>query len=286
MYDLPGMTDVKRVTLSTPFGAPSDAFVTGTLNGTRVVFLARHGAGHRILPQELNARANIYGFKMFGVKWLISVSACGSLQEKYRPGDLAVPSGLFDRTSGRAGTFFGDGCVAHISLADPFCPVLRRVLTEQCTAACAAANNGKRVHDGGSVVSINGPRFSTRTESNVFRQWGLDLINMTTVPEAQLAAEAEIAYAVVNHVTDYDCWKVDEQHVTVAEVVKTMMGNVEAVKASVAGTIGALAAIKEDSPRWSGLKDALFTRPELVPRTTRAKLQLLTQKYWAAEHFA
>eukprot|EP00501_MAST-03F_sp_TOSAG23-6_P002437 GSMAST32.ASY1.ANO1.2546.1 assembled CDS len=201
MYNLPEMTDIKKVTLSTPYGAPSDSYVIGKLHGHSVVFLARHGVGHGILPQEINYRANIYGFKKFGVKWLISVSACGSLQENFRPGDIAIPNGSFDRTSGgqREGTFFGDGCVAHISLADPFCPVLPDKKKEN-------PEFSKKLHERGSVVSINGPRFSTRTESNIFRQWNLDLINMTTVPEAQLAAEAEIAYAVINHVTDYGCF--------------------------------------------------------------------------------
>ena len=193
MYEMEGMDDVHEVDIAmTPFGSPSSAFVVGTLHGVQVAFLARHAAGHTILPEELPSRANIFAMKLLGVKWIISVSACGSLKEEIEPGHIAIPDGLFDRTSGRPQTFFGNGVVAHVSLADPFCPVLSKVLH----AAVAEAIDGtdKKVHEGGALVSINGPRFSTRTESKVFRSWGLDLVNMTTFPEAPLAREAEIAY--------------------------------------------------------------------------------------------
>ena len=191
MYDISILEDVREIDIAlTPFGCPSAPFSVGTYHGVNIAFLARHAPGHTILPEELPSRANIYAFKQLGVKWLISVSACGSLKEEFEPGHLVVPDGLFDRTSGRPQTFFGQGAVAHISLADPFCPVLSKVL--HAAATKATADTDKKVHMGGSLVSINGPRFSTKTESRIFRQWGLDLVNMTTVPEAQLAREAEI----------------------------------------------------------------------------------------------
>ena len=191
----------------------SDEYKVGSIDGIRIAFLSRHAPGHRILPAELNARANIWGFKKLGVKWLISVSACGSLKEEFAPGHLVIPDGLFDRTSGRQLTFFGDGAVSHTSLAVPFCPVLSKALAD------AARTTGKTVHEGGDLVVISGPRFSTRTESKLFKSWGLDLINMTTVPECQLACEAEIAYSVLNCVTDYDCWRESEEAVTVEMVI-------------------------------------------------------------------
>jgi len=276
MYKMPGMTEVKDVVLMTPFGKPSGAYTTGLLEGQRVAFLARHGPGHTILPQELNGRANIYGFKMLGVKWLISVSACGSLKEEYAPGDIVIPDGLFDRTCGREGTFFGKGLVAHVSIADPFCKTLSKVLYE------ASKKSGKKTHVGGGLVTINGPRFSTRTESNIFRGWGLALVNMTTVPEAQLAAEAEIAYAVMNHVTDYDCWKVTEEVVTVQHVIKTLIGNVDAAKIAIREAVKGIGAGKDTlkSESWGKLKDALFTNKALVPIETRRSLALLVDKYW------
>lgn len=275
MYKMPGLTNVKNVKLDTPFGEPSGEYVTGTLDGQRVVFLARHGPGHTILPQDLNSRANIWGFKKLGVKWLISVSACGSLKEEYAPGDIVIPDGLFDRTSGRQGTFFGNGLVAHISIADPFCKTLSKVLYDSCK------KTDKKVHMGGAIVTINGPRFSTRTESKVFRQWGLALVNMTTVPEAQLAAEAEISYAVMNHVTDYDCWRPHDEDVTVEAVIKTLMGNVDAAREAIRHAVNIIAKSKDlTSASWGGLKDALFTRPELVPEKTRKDLSLICDKYY------
>ena len=274
MYKMP-LDNVERVSIKTPFGDPSGEYVVGTIEGVKVAFLARHGEGHTILPQDLNARANIYGFKKLGVKWLISVSACGSLKEEYAPGDIVIPDGLFDRTSGRAGTFFGNGCVAHISIANPFCETLSKVLFDACK------KTDKKVHAGGAIVTINGPRFSTKTESQVFRSWGLSLVNMTTVPEAQLAAEAEISYAVMNHVTDYDCWRPHEEDVTVEKVIKTLMGNVDAARQAIRYAVKELSQNKNlKSESWNKLKDALFTRPELVPKKTRSDLALLTDKYW------
>ena len=254
MYKLPGLENVESVKVSTPFGEPSGEYVIGTLKGQKIAFLARHGAGHTILPQDLNSRANIYGFKSLGVKWLISVSACGSLKEEYAPGDIVIPDGLFDRTSGRQGTFFGNGCVAHVSIADPFCKTLSKILFE------AGKKTGKKTHMGGGLVTINGPRFSTRTESHIFRSWGLALVNMTTVPEAQLAAEAEISYAVMNHVTDYDCWKEHDEAVTVESVIKTLMGNVDAAKDAIVNAVEAISSGDLKSDSWNKLKDALVSK--------------------------
>jgi len=272
MYDMPELTNVKSVKLETPYGDPSDEYKVGTLNGVQVAFLSRHASGHKIMPSELNARANIWGFKKLGVKWLVSVSACGSLQEKYAPGDMAVPDGLFDRTSGRALSFFGDGVVAHTTFADPFCPVLSNVLLE------SAKITGKTVHKGGGLVVINGPRFSTRTESNMFRSWGLDLINMTTVPEAQLAVEAEISYAVLNCVTDYDCWK--DEDVSVEMVIATLTGNVKAAQNVIKAAVSTLSTKTLVSPKWEALAGAIMTKQELVPKVTQTRVRLITEKYW------
>lgn len=239
-----------------------------------MAFLSRHAPGHRIMPAELNARANVWGFKKLGVKWLISVSACGSLKEEYEPGHLVVPSGLFDRTSGRELTFFGDGCVSHTSLADPFCKTLSSALLE------AARSTGKTVHEGGNLVVINGPRFSTRTESKIFQSWGLDLINMTTIPEAQLAVEAEIAYAVLNCVTDYDCWRESEEPVTVEMVIATLMANVSAAQDTVREVVKQLAASDLKSDKWDALQGAIMTDKSLVPDKTKDRLELICEKYW------
>jgi 5'-methylthioadenosine phosphorylase len=269
-----GLTDIESHAIETPFGSPSDNIVIGTLEGVRVAFLARHAVGHRILPHELNNRANIFAMKLIGVKWLVSVSACGSLREQFAPGDIVVPTGVFDRTSGRAQTFFGNGLSAHTSLADPFC----EILSENIMTAVKAT--GKKCEKAGGLVVINGPRFSTKTESHIFRQWGLDLINMTTLPEAALAREAEMAYAVMNHVTDYDCWHESEEVVTVDKVIAVLMGNVVVAQKAIVNLVRQLKEEKRVSGAWSGLKDALMTAPALVPEKTRKDLAPLLDKYW------
>lgn len=280
MYKMEGLEDTMSWTPSlTPYGEPSDSYTIGTLKGVRIAFLARHGKGHRLLPSEVPSRANIHGFKELGVKWLISVSACGSLTEYLKPGDCAVPNGLFDRTNRGDATFFGGGAVAHTSLADPFCPVLGKVLYD------AVKKTGKTVHIGTkdkpiNLVSINGPRFSTRTESNIFRSWGLHLINMTTVPEAQLACEAEIAYAVINHVTDYDCWHETEEDVSVDAVIKILMANVHAARASIVNAVESIKGSSLKSAKWDALGPALFCKKEMVPAATRKRLSLITKRYW------
>jgi len=233
VYQMEALEDVHEVALETPFGAPSDSFVVGKLHGQSVAFLARHGRGHHISPSRLNQRANIYGFKMLGVEYLISVSACGSLQEHIRPGHIVIPDQLFDRTSQRALSFFDDpavgtdGLVVHISLAEPFCAFLNDICYE------AAANTGNTVHKGGSFVTIEGPRFSTKAESQVYRSWGMDIIGMTTTPEAQLAREAEMSYSVMAHVTDYDVWHQTEEAVTVDAVVRVLTHNAGVAKQAV-----------------------------------------------------
>jgi len=279
VYQMEALTDVKEITLETPFGAPSDAYITGTLHGQRVAFLARHGRGHRISPTRLNQRANIYGFKMLGVEYLIAVSACGSLQERYAPGHIVIPDQLMDRTSGRALSFFDDpsvgtdGLVAHVSVADPFC----RDLSDICVQA--VAQTGATVHDGGAFVTIEGPRFSTKAESHAFRRWGMDIIGMTTTPEAFLAREAEMSYACMAHITDYDVWHETEEPVTVEAVIRTLLRNADIAKDAVSNAIALLAGIGP-SPHANALKDALMTHKEAVPAQALENLRLIVGKYF------
>ena len=221
LYNLPGIERVRKVRIATPFGKPSDAYVLGNLEGHKVAFLSRHGRGHILLPTELNSRANIYGFKKLGVERIISVSAVGSLQEDYRPMDMALPAQFFDRTRQRVSTFFGNGLVAHISFDTPVCPTVVDVLAGACKDV------GVRCHTGGTYVCMEGPAFSTKAESNVYRAWGMDLIGMTSLPEAKLAREAEICYATLAMVTDYDCWHPQHDAVTVNLVLEYLRHNVE-----------------------------------------------------------
>jgi len=272
IYDLDALEKRQEVRLETPFGAPSDAFVTGELDGVPVAFLARHGRGHTIAPAELNSRANIWGFKMLGVEYLISLSACGSLREEIHPGDMVIPDQVFDRTHGRPLTFFGEGIVVHVSLAEPFCPYLSDVLHRAVSAT------GHRVHKGGNFVVIQGPRFSTKAESRVFRQWGMDIIGMTAVPEVNLAREAEMSYATIAHVTDYDVWHETEEPVTVEMVVQTLLRNAEVAKQAVVNAV-ALLADAPPSPQKDALRDAIITNPASIPAASRRKLALLVDKY-------
>ena len=278
LYEMDELTNVEEITLDTPFGPPSDNYIVGTLNGQRVAFLARHGRGHRISPTRLNQRANIFGFKMLGVEYLIGVSACGSLQEHIHPGDIVIPDQLFDRTTGRALSFFDDptvgteGLVVHIGLADPFCPLL----SEICYRAAEAT--APRVHKGGGFVTIEGPRFSTKAESRTFRSWGMHIIGMTTTPEAQLAREAEMSYAVMAHVTDYDVWHTSETPVTVEAVVRVLMHNAEIAKQAVVNAVAALADAGP-SPYANALQDAIITNRDAIPVAVRERLKLLVGKY-------
>lgn len=278
VYQIEALTNVEEVALDTPFGTPSDSYIVSTLHGQRVAFLARHGRGHRISPSRLNHRANIYGFKQLGVEYLISLSACGSLQEHIHPGDMVIPDQLFDRTVNRALSFFDDpdvgtdGLVVHVGMAHPFCPALSRVCYE------AAAATGASVHQGGGFVTIEGPRFSTKAESSVFRSWGMDIIGMTTTPEAQLAREAEMSYAVMAHVTDYDVWHANEEAVSVEAVVRMLHRNAEIAKQAVVNAIAALADAGP-SPQSHALENAIITNRAAIPPAVIVRLHLLLGKY-------
>ena len=279
VYRMETLADVEEVELDTPFGKPSDSYIVGTVHGQRVAFLARHGRGHRISPTRLNQRANIYGFRKLGVEYLIAVSACGSLQERLRPGDIVIPHQIFDRTRLRALSFFDDpdagteGLVAHVSVADPFCDYLSDICYR------AVEQTGAAAHKGGNFVTIEGPRFSTRAESIAFRQLGMDIIGMTTTPEAFLAREAEMSYACMAHVTDYDVWREIEEAVTVEAVIRMLRRNAEVAVEAVANAIDLLAD-SGPSPYANALQDALITDRDSVPREVIDRLELLVGKYF------
>ena len=275
IYEFEFLTDIEEVDVQTPYGPTSDTILIGTLEGMRVAFLARHGKGHRLLPGEVPYQANIWALKSLGVGRIVAISACGSMKEKYAPGHIVIPDQLFDRTRGRSYTFFGNGLVAHIGFAHPFCPTLSSMLGDAVRAA------GGTVHLGGTHITIEGPRFSSLGESLVFRQWGVDIIGMTTVPEAQLAREAEICYAVMAHVTDYDCWHEAEEAVSVDLVVKTLQHNAQLAKRAITRLI---IALKNGEPSQececpTALNNALLTPAELVPADTKRRLQPIIGKY-------
>ena len=273
LYDMAELTDRQELTIDTPFGPPSGPYVTGTLGGTRVAFLARHGIGHRLTPSELNFRANIYGFKTLGVERLLSASAVGSLREDMAPLDLVIPDQFIDRTRGRIGTFFGDGIVGHIAFADPVCRDLGQVAFD------AAVTAGATVHKGGTYVCMEGPAFSTRAESHLYRAWGAHIIGMTNLQEARLAREAEICYATIALVTDYDCWHPDHDHVTVEMVLNTLHQNARTAQRVIAGAIAAVAGTPRTCGCGQALATAIITRPEIVPEATRQKLAPIMGKY-------
>ncbi|MFN8486575.1 MAG: S-methyl-5'-thioadenosine phosphorylase [Caldilineaceae bacterium] len=280
VYQMEALENIQEVTLETPFGKPSDAYITGVLHGQRVAFLARHGRGHRISPTQLNQRANIYGFKMLGVEYLIGVSACGSLREDLAPGHIVIPDQLFDRTVKRALSFFDDpsvgtgGLVVHVGVAEPFCAFLN----ELCYRA--VEQTGNPVHKGGNFVTIEGPRFSTKAESRVYRSWGMDIIGMTTTPEAQLAREAEMSYSVMAHVTDYDVWHESEEPVTVEKVIQTLLHNADVAKHAVANALQLLADAPP-SPQADALHDAIITNKKLVPPEVVEHLKLIVGRYFS-----
>jgi 5'-methylthioadenosine phosphorylase len=257
----------------TPFGPPSDNYVLGALAGRQVAFLARHGRGHRISPSELNFRANIYGMKALGVERIISLSAVGSLKEEHRPQDFVIPNQFFDRTRGRVSTFFGEGLVAHISFADPICPELAEVAASACRAA------GVNVKQGGTYLCMEGPAFSTKAESNIYRSWGMDVIGMTNLQEAKLAREAEICYVTIAMVTDYDCWHPDHDAVTVSEIVANLLKNAGNACRVVAEAVAEMPAGR-GCQCGSALAHAILTDRTLVPEATRTKLRLLLDKYF------
>ncbi len=272
LYDMDELADRKEVAVSTPFGEPSAPYVLGTLDGRRVAFLARHGRGHRLLPSELNYRANIYGFKTLGVEWIISASAVGSLQEAYPPLDIVVPDQFFDRTRGRVSTFFGRGLVAHITFAHPVCGTLSTLAIE------SASSVGATVHGGGTYVCMEGPQFSTLAESRLYRSWGMDIIGMTNLQEAKLAREAEICYATLALVTDYDCWHPDYDHVTVDMIVQNLLRNADTAKKVIRRVVERL-PVERACACATALSAAIITRPGAIPEQVKAELAPIVGKY-------
>jgi len=272
LYEMAGLTDVREERVETPFGLPSDAYVLGRLEGRPVAFLARHGRGHRLLPSELNFRANIYGFKSLGAEWILSASAVGSMREDVKPRDILIPDQFFDRTSARPSTFFGDGLVVHVAFADPTCPALGDLLYQ------AAREEGATVHRGGTYLCIEGPQFSTRAESRIYRTWGVDVIGMTNLQEAKLAREAEICYATMALVTDYDVWHETEEDVTVEAVIAVLLENAAMAKAILRRAVRAIPAART-CPCSRALRDAIITARNRIPPATRERLKLLVGKY-------
>lgn len=272
LYDIEGLTDVKEVSPDTPFGRPSDAIVVGKLGGLGIAFLPRHGKGHRISPTEVPSRANIYALKSLGVEYIISSNSCGSFKEDIKPGHLLVPDQIIDRTQKRVNTFFGDGIVAHIQFADPFCPVLSQIIYE------GALEAGATVHKGGTFVAMEGPAFSTRAESRLYKAWGADVIGMTVLPEARLAREAEICYASIACVTDYDSWHETNETVTVEAILTTMRNNTDFAKKTIRLAAGRLPK-KRACDCASALGPALVTDLSMVPAGQKKKLDLLIGKY-------
>lgn len=273
VYEIESLTAVEHVRISTPFGDPSDEFVLGNIGNQRVAFLPRHGRGHRIMPSELNSRANIYAFKKLGVERLISISAVGSMREDYAPLDIVIPDQLFDRTLRPIRSFFGQGIVAHISFAEPFCPELSRVIYD------AAKQTGSTIHDKGTMVVIDGPQFSTKAESKMFRDWGMDIIGMTALPEARLAREAEICYATVAMVTDYDVWHPDHDTVTVEMVVSNLIRNAENGKKIVEYAVPRIPPTRTKCPCHNALANAIITSSELIPQQRKDELKLIIGGY-------
>jgi len=273
IYEMDDLTIDSRLELDTPFGPPSSPVITGHLAGVRVAFLARHGVGHVILPSEVNYRANLAAFKMLGVDRVVSISAVGSLRIDFAPGDLVIPDQLFDLTHKRERSFFGEGLVAHVSAPEPFCPDLSRRLAESSSRA------GGRVHVGGTSITIEGPRFSTRAESNTFRSWGMSIVGMTTAPEAFLAREAELCYAVMAHVTDYDVWHLEETPVSVEMVLDTLNANTRLAQACLVELTRSLAGERSCSCP-DALREAFITRREAVPQETLARLRPIVGRYF------
>jgi len=273
LYVIEGLTDIEEVLVETPFGEPSDAFITGTLDGVKMVFLPRHGRGHRLLPSEVNYRANIYGMKKLGVERIISVSAVGSMKEEIVPGHIVIPDQFFDRTKGiRESTFFGEGVVGHVAFADPVCSDLAQLVYE------AAGDAGATVHKGGTYICIEGPNFSTRAESNIYRSWGVDIIGMTNIPEARLAREAEICYATVALATDYDCWHEDHDDVDIESILEIIHNNVSMARQIIKVAAGKVAGSRPCSC-GQALEFAIMTDHKLIPEKTRKSLEPLIGKY-------
>jgi 5'-methylthioadenosine phosphorylase len=275
LYQMPELKDIDEVEIETPFGSPADKFILGTLEGERVAFLPRHGRGHRFTPTEVPFRANIYGMKLLGVERILSASAVGSLQEKYAPLDMVIPDQFFDRTRARSreSTFFGEGIVAHVSFAHPVCKDLGDVLEDSCKSIDV------KVHRGGTYICMEGPAFSTVAESNVYRSWNMDVIGMTNLQEAKLAREAEICYATLALVTDYDCWHPDHDAVTVEAVIEYLNKNVRNAQMIMRAAVKALQTRPRDCKCGAALKNAIFTAPDLWPEATTRRLGAIIGKY-------
>jgi 5'-methylthioadenosine phosphorylase len=276
LYAMKGLTDVREVALETPFGAPSDPYVLGTLAGRKVAFLARHGRGHRILPTELNFRANIHGFKQLGVERILSVSAVGSLKEEHKPTDFVLPDQFYDRTKQRISTFFGEGIVAHVGFGDPICPELSAIVAK------AGEEAGVVTKRGGTYVCMEGPQFSTKAESNAYRSHGFDIVGMTNLQEAKLAREAELCYVTIAMVTDYDCWHPGHDSVTVEQIIAVLNQNAENAAAVVRNAVAAMGTAR-GCKCGQALATAIMTAPDAVPAATRAKLELIVGKYLGAK---
>lgn len=272
LYEMEGLEEIQMVSVITPFGAPSDAFIIGHLEGVKVVFLPRHGRAHRIQPSSLNFRANIYGMKKLGVQWIIGVSAVGSMKETIHPGDMVVPDQFIDRTVGRPSTFFSDGIVGHVSFADPVCPDLSQILFQ------AGTDVGATVQKGGTYLCIEGPQFSTRAESRLYRTWGVDVIGMTNIPEAKLAREAEICYATIAFATDYDCWHATEEDVSIGEVLKILAQSSKTAKRAIREAIKHIPDTRQ-CVCATALQYALITDKKMIPEKTKNDLEPIIGKY-------
>jgi 5'-methylthioadenosine phosphorylase len=272
LYDMSELSDREERTVSTPFGDPSGPYVVATLRGKRVAFLARHGSGHRLMPSELNYRANIFGMKVLGVDYILSASAVGSLQERYVPQHLVIPDQFFDRTKGRISTFFGNGLVAHVAFAHPVCGRLAAIAYDSCTAVGATA------HKGGTYVCMEGPQFSTLAESKLYRAWGMDIIGMTNLQEAKLAREAEICYATIALVTDYDCWHPDHDSVTVDMIVANLVANAQTAQQVIAQAVDRL-PYERTCQCATALANAILTRRDAIPETVKRDLAPIVSKY-------
>jgi 5'-methylthioadenosine phosphorylase len=273
LYEMEGLESVEERWLETPFGPPSDAYITGTLEGRRVAFLPRHGRGHRLMPSELNFRANIFGFKLLGAEWVISAAAVGSMREDIPPLDIVIPDQFFDRTKGRISTFFGDGIVAHVSFADPTCSILGKQLL------AAGQSVGAQMHWGGTYLCMEGPQFSTRAESRIYRSWGVDVIGMTNLQEAKLCREAEICYATLAMVTDYDVWHDTEADVSVEAVVAVLKQNAETAKAIIKAAVSSFPTRREGCHCPYALRDAIISAPSAISSQVRERLRPIIGKY-------
>ena len=273
LYDMEGLKKMEAITVHTPFGRPSDKYMVGELDGINVAFLPRHGIGHRILPHELNFRANIYGFKKIGVEWIISVSAVGSMKEKIEPLHMVLPDQFFDRTRKRVDTFFGEGIATHVSFSHPICSSLRGILYKKIK------DLGFPVHNGGTYLCIEGPQFSTKAESNIYRSWKVDVIGMTNLQEAKLAREAEICYATIALVTDYDCWKEDEDSLSIEMIIDNLNKNTDKVKKVIREAIPEIIKMERNCLCCYALKNAFITQEDMIPNRIKKDLNIIIGKY-------